>query len=143
MRNVTGFVVLAAIFAACNPASEDSAPQVRVDEAVINDVWHQARLRGVAFRALGQEPGWLLEISNGEGILLETDYGSTRTSMPYVEPVRYQEERRTRFVLEDYDTVVEIRSASCTDTMSGEEFDATVTITQPGKELHGCGRALF
>ena len=70
-----------------------------VDEDAIDNVWHQAKLRGVAFRAVGQEPGWLLEISNGEGIFLVTDYGSTRASMPYVEPVVHQEERRTQFVL--------------------------------------------
>ena len=112
-------------------------------EELIDDVWHKAKLRGVAFRAIGQEPGWLLEIKNGEEILLVTDYGSTRTSMPYVEPIVYQEERRTQYVLEGYKTIVEIRGERCTDVMSGEEFEVTVTIKQTDRELQGCGRALF
>ena len=108
-----------------------------------DSVWHAAKLRGVAFRAIGQEPGWLLEITNGEEILLVTDYGSTRTSLPYVEPTVYQEERRTQYVLDPYDTIVEIRGERCTDVMSGQEFEVSVTIFQTDRELHGCGRALF
>jgi len=109
----------------------------------IDNVWHQAKLRGVAFRAIGQEPGWLLEITNGEEILLVTDYGSNQQSMPFVEPVVYQEERRTQYVVDAYDTIIEIRGEPCTDIMSGESFEVSVTLFLEDKELHGCGRALF
>ncbi len=135
MNNLVSFLITCAItLAAC----ENS-----VDETAINNVWHQAKLRGVAFRAVGQEPGWLLEITNGEGILLVTDYGETRTSMPYVEPVVYQDERRTQYILDAYGTTVEIRGVPCHDSMSGEEFEVSVTIKRKDRELHGCGRALF
>ena len=129
--------LIASLVAACGQTSE---PHV---EETIDDVWHQAKLRGVAFRAIGQEPGWLLEITNGEEILLLTDYGSTRTSMPYVEPVVYQEERRTQYVVGDYNTTIEIRGEPCTDVMSGESFEVSVTLFLNNKELHGCGHALF
>ena len=65
------------------------------DEASTNNVWQKAKLRGVSFRAIGQEPGWLLEITNGKEILLVTDYGQNRVSLPYVEPVVDQAARRT------------------------------------------------
>jgi uncharacterized membrane protein len=130
-------VAAVSLITACGQTDE------RHSEELIDNVWHQAKLRGVAFRAIGQEPGWLLEITNGEEILLVTDYGSARTNMPYVEPVVYQEERRTQYVLESYNTVVEIRGEPCTDTMSGESFEVTVTITIKERKLHGCGRALF
>ena len=71
--------------------------QVESPEASFGGVWHQAKLRGVSFRAIGQEPGWLLEITDGSEILLVTDYGQTKTSYPYVEPDVFEEERRTRF----------------------------------------------
>lgn len=129
--------LIASLVAACGQTSE---PHV---EETIDDVWHKAKLRGVAFRAIGQEPGWLLEITNGKEIVLVTDYGSTRTSMPYVEPVVYQEERRTQHVVGDYNTTIEIRGEPCTDTMSGESFEVSVTLFLSNKELHGCGRALF
>ena len=133
-------VIVAGLLAACSegPGSID-----REEQLAVNDVWHAAKLRGVAFRAIGQEPGWLLEITNGEEILIVTDYGETRFSLPFVEPVVFQEERRTEYVLDSHDTVVEIRGVRCTDTMSGEEFEVSVTIRQPDRELHGCGRALF
>lgn len=140
---IAALLALAAIIAACGDPAETVAPEPRVDEASITNVWHKAKLRGVAFRAVGQEPGWLLEITNGEEVLLVTDYGSTRTSMPYVEPVVYREERRTQYILEAYNTIVEIRGELCTDTMSGESFEVTVTIIQTDRELQGCGRALF
>ena len=129
--------LIASLVAACGQTSE---PHV---EETIDDVWHKAKLRGVAFRAIGQEPGWLLEITNGKEIVLVTDYGSTRTSMPYVEPVVYQEERRTQYVVGEYNTTIEIRGESCTDVMSGESFEVSVTLFLSHKKLHGCGRALF
>lgn len=141
-RVIPALLALAVFLAACDEPAEPPARETE-EEIAARDVWHAAQLRGVAFRAIGQEPGWLLEITNGEEILLVTDYGSTRTSMPYVEPVVYQEERRTQYVVDSHDTVVEIRGEPCTDTMSGESFEVSVTLFLKDKELHGCGRALF
>jgi len=138
-RNVTRIAALAIVglVAACGQ-TDVPHPKEQID-----NVWHQAKLRGVAFRAIGQEPGWLLEITNGEEILLVTDYGSNQQSMPFVEPVVYQEERRTQYVVDAYDTIIEIRGEPCTDIMSGESFEVSVTLFLEDKELHGCGRALF
>ena len=36
-----------------------------------------------------------------------------------------------------------LRSVPCHDSMSGEEFEVSVTIKQKDRELQGCGRALF
>ena len=143
VKRFAGLFVLATIVAACGEPVETPAPAAPIDEASITNVWHKAKLRGVAFRAIGQEPGWLLEITNGVEILLVTDYGETRSNMPYVEPVEYQEERLTQFVLDAYDTIIEIRGVPCQDVMSGEEFEVSVTIKQSDRELQGCGRALF
>ena len=128
---------------ACAGQTEAETGGPVFDEASINNVWHQAKLRGVAFRAIGQEPGWLLEITNGTDILLVTDYGQNRNSYPYVDPVVYQGERRTQYVLEGYGIIVEIRGQRCTDVMSGEEFEVSVSIIMTDRQLEGCGRALF
>jgi uncharacterized membrane protein len=143
LRRTITLLLLIAISACGTQEGASEDPVAREQGLAKNNVWHKAKLRGVVFRAVGQEPGWLLEISNGVEILLVTEYGSTRTSMPYVEPIVYQEERRTQYVLEAYNTIVEIRGERCTDVMSGEEFEVTVTIKQTDKELQGCGRALF
>lgn len=134
---------LVLVVAACDETQQSGETEAVFEESSIDSVWHKAKLRGVAFRAIGQEPGWLLEITNGIEILLVTDYGEHRTSYPYVEPIVYQEERRTEFIAGDDGTIVEIRGDPCRDSMSGEEFEVSVTIKQANRELRGCGRALF
>ena len=140
---VITLILLGAV--ACGTQEQDTAkedPVAREQELTKNDVWHAARLRGVAFRAIGQEPGWLLEIINGEGILLVTDYGKNRKSLPYVQPQEDKAARKTVFLLDDSSSVL-IEGKPCTDSMSGESFEVTVTVTQGEKTLQGCGRALF
>jgi len=131
------------VLSACGGPQQTHEPEAVFDESSIDSVWHKAKLRGVAFRAIGQEPGWLLEITNGIEILLVTDYGEHSTSYPYVEPIVHQEERRTEYITGDDGTIVEIRGVACQDSMSGEEFEVSVTIKQTDRELRGCGRALF
>ena len=140
---VITLILLGAV--ACGTQEQDTAkedPVAREQELTKNDVWHAARLRGVAFRAISQEPGWLLEIINGEGILLVTDYGKNRKSLPYVQPQEDKAARKTVFLLDDSSSVL-IEGKPCTDSMSGESFEVTVTVTQGEKTLQGCGRALF
>ena len=137
------FLALLLMASACAGQGQPKPGEPGFDEESIDNVWHRAKLRGVAFRAIGQEPGWLLEITNGTEILLVTDYGQNHNSYPYVEPVVYQEERRTQYVLESYGVTVEIRGQRCTDNMSGEEFEVSVSIIMADRRLEGCGRALF
>ena len=135
--------LLALVLCGCTQAElpETSAPEI--DEASFGGVWHKAKLRGVSFRAIGQEPGWLLEITDGSEILLVTDYGQTKTSYPYVEPDVFPEERRTRFFVSHHDVEIIIEGIACRDTMSGEEFAVTVTVAVGEDRLSGCGRALY
>jgi len=136
-------LLLLMVVSACG-AQESGGGDAAVSEEELakNNVWHKAKLRGVAFRAIGQEPGWLLEITNGEEILIVTDYGQNRKSHPYVEPQEDKAARRTVFQV-DADTSVLIEGKPCSDTMSGEKFETTVTVTTGEKTLKGCGRALF
>ena len=112
------------------------------DASSTDSVCDKARLRGVSFRAIGQEPGWLLEITTGIEILLVTDYGENRNSYPYAEPRVRQEERRTEYLLNNGDLVIEIRDKPCMDSMSGERFSVSVKITTVQRTLEGCGRML-
>ena len=145
MSRWTTLLITAAVglFCACDSHQQLPSPTEAVDEASINDVWYKAKLRGVSFRAIGQEPPWLLEISKGTELLLVTNYGDTRASFSYIEPVVHPEQRRTTFVLAADSAVVEILDGPCQDIMSGEQFPASVTVRQSGTTLHGCGRALL
>lgn len=127
----------------CEAEVQDTAVEPPFDEWSVDDVWHRAKLRGVAFRAAGQEPGWLLEITNGVEILVVTEDGENINQYPYVEPVVYPSEGRTQYLLENDGVTVEIRGVHCIDTMSGEELDVSVSIIIAERRLEGCGRALF
>jgi putative lipoprotein len=140
MIKITAMLLLAGISACGAQQSED--PVVREQELAKNDVWHKAKLRGVAFRAIGQEPGWLLEITNGKEILIVTNYGQDKKFHAYVEPQEDKDARKTVFQV-DADTSVLIEGRPCTDTMSGESFEVTVTVKTGLQTLKGCGRALF
>ena len=45
-------------------------------------IWEDAKLRGVDFRAVGNEPGWHLELTAGEKVVFVGDYGTTRQEFP-------------------------------------------------------------
>jgi uncharacterized membrane protein len=135
-------VAVAAPLSFCDAQQQTSAAKDAVKEASINNVWHKAKLRGVSFRAIGQEPGWLLEITDGQEIVIVTEYGNDRSSLPYVEPVVNKAERRTQYLLEDHGAEIEIRGEPCRDVMSGEEFAVSVTVKYADRSLQGCGRAL-
>jgi uncharacterized membrane protein len=107
-------------------------------------VWEAAKLRGVDYRALGQEPAWQLEISADEGFLLITEYGANRVEFPYSEPEVNQAQRTTRYAsqLGDNSINITIKGEACSDSMSGEIFNSRVDVGWQGKTLFGCGRAL-
>ena len=136
-------LLIALLSSACSTPQPAVRPEVKPEHCLSCNVWDRAKFRGVAFRAIGQEPGWLLEITNGVEIYLVTDYGASEDRFAYVEPVEYKSERRTEFPIEEQDIVIEIRGEPCQDAMSGETFEVSVTIKQPDRELTGCGRALF
>ena len=107
-------------------------------------VWEAAKLRGVSYRAIGQEPGWVLEIDRDQGFLLVSDYGSSRERIPYAEPLSNPATRTARYEsqLDGEVLVIEITGVDCRDSMSGESFESRVTVNWRNDQLQGCGRAL-
>lgn len=106
--------------------------------------WRAAAARGVDFRAVGNEPGWFLELDDGVQIVLVTDYGRRRVEAPAPEPAVDEAAREVTFRTQARGAplVVTLAPGPCEDTMSGETFDTTVTVTYGGETLRGCGRAL-
>jgi len=107
------------------------------------DAWEAAALRGVDFRALGQEPGWQVEVVRGQWLRFVGDYGERKLLVR--DPVRVEAadgsvvhrgragDRRVRL------RVIEQR---CTDPMNGQRFALTAVISVDGREYRGCGRRL-
>jgi putative lipoprotein len=103
-------------------------------------IWEKAKLDGADFRAIGNEPPWVLEIQAQSRVVLVTDYGAKRVELPLPSPIEDRDKRTTRWVAEEFQ--LEITGDPCSDSMSGETFESTVILTWHGQTLQGCGRAL-
>lgn len=112
------------------------------------DPWERARRAGVGFRAIGQEPGWMADIWDGERIELLLDYGDTRITTPISSAEHGQDGQAIVYrTNEDYGAVqltVTITPGPCFDSMSGEAFPASVVVQIAGspRKYTGCGRWL-
>jgi len=107
-------------------------------------IWEAAKLSGVSYRAVGQEPPWILEIHREQGFLLSTGYEGEQHRFPYTEPQSDPDQRRSRYVSEAAGEaiVITIFGEPCRDSMSGEAFDSRVEIEWDRQMLRGCGRPL-
>ncbi len=96
------------------------------------------------FRAVGQEPGWQLEIRKGSEMRFTYDYGkgTAVTPAPAVKVDASNGTRTFHAVTEANDLTVAIVPVACTDSMSGRRFPATVSVTLNGKSFRGCGEVL-
>jgi putative lipoprotein len=105
--------------------------------------WVDARERGARFRAVGQEPGWQLEI-HPERMVMVYQYGDRRAVVPNpgVATDPDQPLRRWEATTEEHELSVTVEDRACSDVMSGEMFPAKVTVVLDGRNYTGCGRDL-
>jgi putative lipoprotein len=106
-------------------------------------IWEEAKLRGIVFRAVGPEPGWLLEIDERLTRFIY-NHGEERIIAPTPEPVRGPGSGMTYHVRssEGRELTIRLEGRPCTDMMSGEKFETTVTVILESRELRGCGQSL-
>jgi acid phosphatase (class A) len=107
-------------------------------------VWEDARLRGADFRAVGNEPGWYLELTNDERILFVGNYGSTKYLFDTPEPSVDPQGPETVYKVQKsgHELRVVLKGRPCVDSMSGEPYETTVTVMLDGKKYQGCGKPL-
>ena len=108
------------------------------------DPWQNARERGIDFRAVGQEPGWYLEVDHEKGLRIVWDYAEQQavSSAPLLPTTR---EGTTMYeaLTSAHQIEVAIEDAPCKDVSSAEAFPRTVTVNIDGPALRGCGRSLM
>jgi len=109
------------------------------------DVWEQAKAEGVHFRAVGNEPGWLVEVRDDKRIKFVNDYGDLEIKAPVddlwlgpagEDKIYYVENEAVQFQ-------VIIMKKSYQDTMSGESYPYQVRVVFPNKSYVGGGRLLI
>ena len=108
-------------------------------------IWEHAKLNGVDFRALGNEPSWVLEIVNGNTIIFSDFYEKInfyvfKISEPETDPSKSTTIYKVKN--ESHLLSVTVIGVPCQDTMSGESFESRVTVELDNKVFHGCGKAL-
>lgn len=101
--------------------------------------WRDAAEAGVDLRAVGQEPGWLLDLDAEGAIVLRADYGETVMGAPTPPPRGNRGARSwdARSGAGRLDVAVEERV--CRDVMSGQPYPLAVTVAFDGRTLDGCG----
>ena len=107
-------------------------------------IWEHAKLNGVDFRAVGNEPGWVLEVREGVRLDLRYDYGQSTLSVPITETRSEAEARTTTFTgtADGRTLVVTLSGEGCSDSMSDETFPTRVEVAFDERTLTGCGRPL-
>lgn len=107
-------------------------------------IWEHAKLNGVSFRAVGNEPGWVLEIRDGDRLDLNYDYGQSTLSVAIDETHAETGARTTTYSGSGEGRTLTVRlvGEACGDTMSDETFPTRVEIQLNERKLSGCGRPL-
>lgn len=108
------------------------------------DPWEKARRQGIDFRAVGNEPGWMVEIWDNDVIVFTGDYGEVQITAPVGEAERNPQTGDLTYLAqtEILNLTITIEETPYTDTMSGEVFPRTVTVNFNGQEYQGGGQEL-
>ena len=102
--------------------------------------WFGAAQRGIAFRAMGNEPGWWVEVGGGATpvIRADLDYGERRVEASG----RATGDGFAGEAADGTAVALSIRREPCSDGMSGEAFEAAAELRVGDRTLTGCGAYL-
>jgi putative lipoprotein len=118
------------------------APAVQCEERRADSLREDARARGVVYRALGNEPGWILEIGPASKLSWTTNYGQDRYDFEQAQATTTPDGARVYTAQKDAATLkATIRAERCVDD-GDVEYDHVVTVESGGRTYHGCGTRL-
>jgi uncharacterized membrane protein/GNAT superfamily N-acetyltransferase len=140
-------VTLLVVSAACRNGSPPAPVPAPVAEAppaagATWDPWNEAKLRGIEFRAVGNEPGWYLEIDNERWMRLLYAYGERMATVPPPKPRVAGDITTFESSGDGHAIKADVTPGPCTDGMSDQSYPLNVVVTVDGSQLRGCGRWL-
>lgn len=116
------------------------SPVVQCREDRARSLAADARLRGVAFRGTGNEPGWVLEVGPGNTLVFVTNYGQERYEFSDSTVSGDVQTSAGYSAAHDGATLsATIRKEPCADDMAGTAFDYSFVVEFGGRTYRGCG----
>jgi putative lipoprotein len=115
------------------------SPPVPCSEVRAASLREDARVRGVVYRALGNEPGWILEVGPGGRLDWTTNYGQDRYAFEgAIEATGGDASSRTFTASNASQSItVTVRAEPCTDD-AGLAHEHSASIDFAGGTLRGC-----
>lgn len=106
--------------------------------------WFDAAERGIAFRAVGSEPGWFVEVNAGDAPRLHAtlDYGERTIEVTNVAALDGDAFGYHGTATDGSPVLLRLRHEACADGMSGEQFEASAQLTVGQMVYRGCGAFL-
>ncbi len=112
----------------------------------LKNILIEKKQKGIDFYAVGNEPFWSLDM-DFEKVIHFKNLDGLEFNAPTVNPDQVMDANVTRYrsVTESGEIIVQLNKVKCTDSMSGQEFDYSVTIDfKSSKEsdyitYKGCG----
>ncbi len=146
MRALVGAIAFMLV-AACTPETDGPAepPAQQSQEANIAAMpaWENLREAQIVYRAIGQEPGWMLDIHTSRRALLLLDYGERLIAFD----LPYRHIRPSEAAYEaDADGLaisITISNGPCEDVMSGQPFPERVEVQVGERTYRGCGGIIY
>jgi len=146
MKMPSAFMLLGAMLvSACGPggssrrADDSAAAASNADSAARDSASRSPSSADAAseFRAVGNEPGWMLSITDSLTVL-QWDYGERKASAA-TPPAQSIPNGRRYAVAGDSAFTVTVRDTLCADGMSGRQFPSRVQVSIGSRTLDGCG----
>jgi membrane-bound inhibitor of C-type lysozyme len=117
------------------------APLVKCEERRAESLVEDARARGVEFRAVGNEPGWVLEVGPAGRISWTTNFGAERFDFDRSQSTAAEGAQRYTAQQGMNAIGVTVRAERCVD--DGEvEFGHSASVEFAGQTYRGCGLEL-
>jgi putative lipoprotein len=142
-------LVLLCLAAACRkapaPPAPAAAPELETPPPAAGsswDPWEEAKSRGIEFRAVGNEPGWFLEIDNERWMRLLYAYGERVATLPVPKPVTAGGTTTFASSGAGHTLTVTVTPGPCSDGMSDMTYPLSVAVVIDEVPLRGCGRWL-
>jgi len=124
------------------PPEEELGSEVSADRPYFQPGTTREADTKVDFTAIGQEPGWLLELTAGQDVSIEWQYATKSATFPF-QRTDNMEGPLDLSLQSGSDTLeLTVVREDCMDPMNGSEYVYSVTAVINGETLNGCGEWL-